>query len=199
MKFVLLAAGLFMSGSVLAESSAKLSEPKLKISLNHSQQEHGVMAVEFLGPAIGRWSRLGLNLGQSSYLVKNEVGKTEQLKALEKSLVWSMQSPIWGNEMGSGSESLQTAFALRVGENRYDDVDQGVVKQVRYSFFEYEFLFKLSHRTKDQSTDHFVKGSDIGFGLGFRDNLINNIKIIGSQQVDPLRIFPTLQIGFLLL
>lgn len=195
MTIVLFALFIFQSSSALAEAIRPVDDSLLKLNVLYSQQEQGIIATEILAPRMGRFGRLGLNLANTTYYVRDMNNNTQNKDLNQYALAWRSEENLLSVTNDVFFRALGFVTTLRIGQIVYENLDELNTKKSQFTFFEMDALFQLASSQKTSDRDKWIKGSSLGIGSGFRLNFIRNQTFIGTSEVNRVRVFPTIQVA----
>jgi hypothetical protein len=192
---VLLVLSFFPSSSVMAEEMLPADDSLLKFNIYYTQQEQGLTGVEILAPRMGRFGRLGLNLANTTYRVRDINDETQELRLHQYALAWRNEENLIGLKHNDFYRALGLVTTMRLGQTVYEVLEDVNKKESQFTFFELDALFQIASNLKTYDPTKWVKGNSIGVGSGFRVNFINRQTFIGNAEVNDIRVFPTLQVS----
>jgi hypothetical protein len=182
-----------LSSSALADAIRPLDVALFKLNLVYTQQEQGLVVLDLLAPNMGRWGRLGFNLGNADYSARDSNNVRQTLKRNQYALVWRTEENVLGLKGHDANRALGLATNLRLGQTIYEELDELKKTRSQFTFFEMDVVFQIVSGRR--SPDSWVKSSSMGIGSGFRVNYIQGQEFIGTAEVNDLRIFPTFQLA----
>jgi hypothetical protein len=178
----------------MADVIRPVDDSLLKLNLLYTQQEQGMIAYDVLAPSMGRFGRLGFNLANSNYYVRDINDKTQNLDLDQYALVWRTEENLLSLKHDVFHRALGFGTTLRLGQIVYDKLDGVNKKTSQFGFFEIDALFQLVSSRKTSDPNRWFKGTNLGVGSGFRLNFISDQTFIGTTEVNRIRVFPTIQV-----